>query len=78
MFMRQYKFGITTCRKVIENCIGFLNVFRPKKPLNYVALDLFGDFSTEIWIKQKLHNFLRPCYKTKKFAKKLYEVAIRF
>ena len=48
-----------------------------KKPLKFVVLDLFGDISAEIWIKQKVHNFLRRCYETKNFTKKLYKVDIR-
>ena len=70
MFMKSYKFGITTCREVIDSCIGFWNVFR-KKTLKFAVLDLFGNISAEIWIKQKLHNALRPsCYETTSFAKK--------
>ena len=34
-------------------------------------MDLFGDISADIWIKQKLHNTSRPsCYETKSFTKK--------
>ena len=57
MFMKPCKFGITTSmargavgggRTVIENCIGFYNVFRPKKSLTFEAFDLIGDVSAEI------------------------------
>ena len=65
MFMRPYKFGLTAWRKVIENCIGFLNVFKPIKSLKFVV-----DFSAEIWMKQKLHNTSRLCHEIKSFAKK--------
>ena len=42
-----------------------------KKPLKFSVLDLFGDISAEIWIKQKLPNTSRlSCYETKSFAKK--------
>ena len=41
-----------------------------KKTLQFAILDLFGDISAEIWIEQKLHNTLRPCYKIKNFVKK--------
>ena len=62
MFMRPDKFGLTTCREVLENCIGFQNIFRPNKPLKFAVLSLFGDFPAEIWIKQKLHNTSRSCF----------------
>ena len=44
---------------------------KPKKPLQVPVLDLFGDISAEIWIKQMLHNTSCPsCYETKSLAKK--------
>ena len=39
-----------------------------KISLKFVVLDLFGDTSIEILIKQKLHN--KSCYETKSLAKK--------
>ena len=70
MFMKPHTLGLTTWRDVIENCIDFQNIFRSNKPLKFVVLALFGDFSAEIWIKQKLHNSSLPCYETRSFAKK--------
>ena len=41
------KFGLTICKEVIKDCIGFENIFRPKKLLKLAILALFGDFSAE-------------------------------
>ena len=57
--MKSYKFGVTTCREVIDTASVF-RVYLEKKTLKFAVLDLFGNISTEIWIKQKLHNTLRP------------------
>ena len=75
--MRPNKFGLTAHKDVIDNCISF----RLNKLLKFTVLALFGDFSADIWIKQKLHITFRPCYETKIFAKKtlskkIYEVDI--
>ena len=58
-------------------------MYSDQKTSKFVVLDLFGDISAEIWIKQKLHNTSRPSYyETKSFAKKhvlkkIYKVDIR-
>ena len=72
MFMIPYKLGVTTCREVTENSIGFWNIFRPNKPLKFAVLVLFGDFSTKIWIKQKLHYYEIKRFAEKHFIKKNY------
>ena len=61
----------------------FLKCIQTKKTLQFTVLDLFGDISGEICIKQKLHNTSCPsCCEIKSlpkntFLKKNYNVDIR-
>ena len=69
MLMRPHKFGFNYLHGRDWALHQFLKYIHTKKSLKFAVLDLFGAFSAEMWLKQKLNNTSCPCYEIKKFTK---------